>query len=162
MESRILIIDDYPEIHVDFRKILCEERFDNSPLDALERGVFGESTPARKQQRFRVDSAHQAHEGLARVCHAVQEGYPYVMAFVDVRMPPGLDGIEIIPRLRIADPNLSIVICTAYSDYTWEDIFDRIGSSDRIFILRKPFERIEILQLAHTLTQRGEARCLVS
>jgi hypothetical protein len=46
------------------------------------------------------------------------------------------------------------VICTAYSDYTWEEMFEKTGTSDRMFILKKPFERMEVLQLAHTLGER--------
>jgi DNA-binding NtrC family response regulator len=76
------------------------------------------------------------------------------MAFVDVRMPPGWDGIEVTPRLWVADPNLQIVICTAYSDYTWEEIFARVGTSDRMVILKKPFDPVEVLQLAHALTEK--------
>jgi len=76
------------------------------------------------------------------------------MAFLDVRMPPGWDGIEVAPRLWLADPDLQIVICTAYSDYTWEQMFAKLGASDRMFILQKPFDRMEVLQLAHSLTEK--------
>jgi DNA-binding NtrC family response regulator len=101
-----------------------------------------------------VDSAFQGEQGLARVYHAIHEGRPYSMAFVDVRMPPGLDGIEITPRLWVADPDLQIVICTAYSDYTWEEMFSRLGTSDRMVLLKKPFDSAEVLQLAHALTEK--------
>jgi DNA-binding NtrC family response regulator len=151
---RILVIDDNPEIHEDFRKILCDERYSSSQLEATEAVLFGESKVLGNQSEFEVDSAHQGEEGLARVYHAIQEGRPYAMAFVDVRMPPGWDGIEVTPKLWIADPDLQIVICTAYSDYSWEEVFAKIGASDRMFILKKPFERVEVLQLAHTLTEK--------
>jgi CheY-like chemotaxis protein len=149
---RVLVIDDNPAIHEDFRKILCEDRTSGSKLEVAEEVLFGESIAHRKQREFEVDSAFQSEQGLAKVYHALQEGRPYVLAFVDVRMPPGLDGIEVAPRLWVADPKLYIVICTAYSDYTWEEVFARIGSSNRMFILKKPFDRIEVLQLAHNLT----------
>jgi DNA-binding NtrC family response regulator len=91
---------------------------------------------------------------MAKVYHAIQEGRPYEVAFVDVRMPPGWDGIEVTPKLWVADPDLQIVICTAYSDYSWEEMFHRLGTSDRMYFLRKPFERAEVLQLAHSLTEK--------
>jgi DNA-binding NtrC family response regulator len=84
----------------------------------------------------------------------LQEGRPYEIAFVDVRMPPGWDGIEVAPRLWMADPDLQIVICTAYSDYTWEEMFAKVGATDRMFVLKKPFDRDEILQLAHSLSEK--------
>lgn len=158
-EYRVLVIDDNPDIHEDFRKLLCQERHANSPLEAMEDIIFGKPPETgNKQRRFRIDSAHQGHEGLAKLYHAIQEGQPYAMAFVDVRMPPGWDGIEVIPRLWVADPGLPVVICTAYSDYSWEEIFARLGNTDHLFILKKPFERIELLQMAHTLTERRRPR----
>jgi len=153
-QPRILVIDDNPAIHADFRKVLCEERFDTTTIDAAERALFGDVTDAEKQHNFEVNSAFQGHEGVAKVHHAIQEGHPYDIAFVDVRMPPGLDGIETIPRLWIADPKLQIVICTAYADYTWEEIFAKLGHSDQLYILKKPFDRAEVLQLAHSLAER--------
>jgi two-component system NtrC family sensor kinase len=157
MKPRILVIDDNPAIHEDFRKILCRNRGSSSQLDAMEAALFGTAAPLGQQSEFEIDSAYQAHEGLARVFHALQEGRPYDMAFVDVRMPPGWDGIEVTPKLWIADPDLHIVLCTAYSDYSWEEMFARIGASDRMYILRKPFDRMEVLQLAHTLTGRRQS-----
>ena len=153
-KHRILVIDDNPAIHEDFRKILCRDRGSSSQLEALEAALFDSPAPLGQQSEFEIDSAYQAHEGLARVFHANQEGRPYAMAFVDVRMPPGWDGIEVTPKLWVADPDLHIVLCTAYSDYSWEEMFARIGASDRMFILKKPFDRMEVLQLAHSLSER--------
>jgi CheY-like chemotaxis protein len=157
-KHRILVIDDNPAIHEDFRKILCNERGNSSELEATEAAFFGKTDELEGQSQFEVYSAHQGTEGLALVAHAEQNGEPFEIAFVDVRMPPGLDGIEITPRLWMADPNLQIVICTAYSDYTWEEIFAKIGASDKMFILMKPFDRMEVLQLAHTLIAKRQAR----
>lgn len=151
---RILVIDDNEEIHKDFRKILCVDRSRGSKLDAMEAVLFEETGFWGKQCRFEIDSAYQGTEGLARVHHALQEGKPYEMAFVDVRMPPGLDGIEVTPMLWKADPTLQIIICTAYSDYSWEQMFAKVGTSDRMYFLQKPFDRVEVLQLAHTLVEK--------
>jgi DNA-binding NtrC family response regulator len=157
-KHRILVIDDNPAIHEDFRKILCRDRTMSSKLEAQEAELFGTSAPLGDQSEFEIDSAFQGEAGLARVYHAIQEGRPYELAFVDVRMPPGWDGIQVTPKLWVADPYLPVVICTAYSDYSWEEMFARIGTSDRTFILKKPFDREEVLQLAHTLTARRRTR----
>jgi CheY-like chemotaxis protein len=157
-KHRILVIDDNPAIHEDFRKILCRDRTSSSKLEAQEAELFGSTHPLGGQSEFEIDSAFQGEAGLARVYHAIQEGRPYALAFVDVRMPPGWDGIQVTPKLWVADPYLPVVICTAYSDYSWEEMFARIGTSDRTFILKKPFDREEVLQLAHTLTARRRSR----
>jgi two-component system, NtrC family, sensor kinase len=151
-KDRILVIDDNPAIHEDFRKILCRDRMGSSELDAREAELFSRSPLLGEQSEFEIDSAYQGEAGLARVHHALQEGRPYALAFVDVRMPPGVNGVEITTRLWAADPDLPVVICTAYSDYSWEEMFARLGRSGRLFILKKPFDRDEVLQFAHTLT----------
>jgi diguanylate cyclase (GGDEF)-like protein/PAS domain S-box-containing protein len=76
------------------------------------------------------------------------------MAFVDMRMPPGWDGVETISKMWEADPDIQVVICTAYSDYSWEEIIKRLGNVDRLLILKKPFDTVEVCQLAYALTQK--------
>src|SRR5690349_24456963 len=101
-----------------------------------------------------LDSASQGQEALAMVERALAEGRPYAMAFVDGRMPPGWDGLETIVHLWKAYPELQVVICTAYSDYSWEQIIERVGPSDSLVILKKPFDAVEVLQLAHAMTKK--------
>ncbi|MDZ4400683.1 sensor histidine kinase [Hydrogenophaga sp.] len=78
------------------------------------------------------------------------------MAFVDMRMPPGWDGVETIERLWRIDPLVQIVICTAYSDYPWGEVLTRLDVQDRLLIVKKPFDMIEVSQLARTLTAKWE------
>jgi PAS domain S-box-containing protein len=148
---RILVIDDNAVIHDDFRKILSSRGHDDD-LESDEALLFGAVAVATPE--FDVDSAYQGQDGLAAVKHALSEDRPYALAFVDVRMPPGWDGVETIAQLRLADPHLQIVICTAYSDYSWKDIWLRLGHPDGLLILKKPFDNIEVIQLAHALTAK--------
>ena len=113
---RILIIDDNPAIHDDFRKILTPETAVADQLDKAAAAVFGAVSPAAAVPAFEIDSATQGTEGLDRVIQALAVGRPYSLAFVDVRMPPGWAGIETIKRLWEEDPALQVVICTAFSD----------------------------------------------
>ncbi|HAI14649.1 MAG TPA: hypothetical protein DCM28_23290 [Phycisphaerales bacterium] len=108
----------------------------------------------RPQISYQVDSAMQGRDGLSKVINALDEGKPYAVAFVDMRMPPGWDGVQTISRLWEKDPHLQVVICTAYSDYSWEQIIERLGMSDRMLILKKPFDPAEVAQLALALTQK--------
>ena len=85
----------------------------------------------------------------------MEQGRPYSVAFVDMRMPPGWDGIETIARLWQADPDLQIVICTAYSDYSWEEILRQLGNRNSLAVLKKPFDNIEVIQLCETLARNG-------
>ncbi|MCS7091268.1 MAG: response regulator [Verrucomicrobiota bacterium] len=155
---RILVVDDNPAIHADFRKILCGQvgTARSVELEAAEAALFGEPEESSLQVTFRVESAHQGQEALAMVERALQEGDPYQLAFVDVRMPPGWDGVETLEHLWQVAPDLQAVICTAHSDYAWDDFVRRLGQTDSLLILKKPFETIEVLQLAHALTRKWE------
>ena len=148
------MIDDNRAIHDDFRKILCSERSEKNALDSATELLFDEPKVSPGRPAFEIDSACQGQEGLAMVQKANQEGYPYAMAFVDVRMPPGWDGVETAIRIWKECPNLQIVICTAYSDYCWDEMAAKLGNSDRLVILKKPFDMVEVLQLASSLTEK--------
>jgi len=150
---RILIIDDNPAIHDDFRKILAAPG-EASDFQAVSDELFGPEDRSSTPAGFELESAFQGQEGLERVKQAVASARPYAMAFIDVRMPPGWDGIETTAKLWQAYPDLQVVICTAYSDYAWEDMIAKVGQSDRLVILKKPFDNVEVLQLANALTEK--------
>src|SRR5260221_13924165 len=157
--NRILVIDDNAEIHNDFRKILGAESAEAAALDGMEAALFDEDAPAvplpsQAEDGFEIDSAYQGQQGLEMVQGALAEGRPYAMAFVDVRMPPGWDGVETIAQIWRQYPDLQVVICTAYSDYSWTQIVKNLGATDSLLILKKPFDNIEVLQLAHALTKK--------
>ena len=155
--NRILVIDDNPAIHQDFRKVL-------SPIDSLLQGqleeeeaaLFGETHGNTRELTFQVDSAFQGQEGLEKVRAAFAAGKPYAVAFVDVRMPPGWDGVETITRIWAEFRDLQIVVCTAYSDYSWDEISKAIGNTDQVLVLKKPFDNIEVLQMAHALSKKWQ------
>ena len=150
---RILVIDDNVSIHEDFRKILVPPKSSDS-LDLARVALFGETPSLRPQEHYELESAHQGQEGVDLVQSAQREGRPYAMAFVDMRMPPGWDGLETVEHLWQVAPDLEIVICTAYADHPWEDVSRRIGNTDKLLILLKPFNSIEVVQLANSLTKK--------
>jgi diguanylate cyclase (GGDEF)-like protein len=83
------------------------------------------------------------------------------MAFVDMRMPPGWDGLETIEHLWAADPDVQVVICSAHTDYDWSEVVDRLQHSDKLLVLRKPAEPIEVLQCATALSRKWQNERLV-
>jgi predicted signal transduction protein with EAL and GGDEF domain len=153
---RILIVDDNRAIHEDFAKILGSGNVDRDGLDELEKELFGAQIEEVLEQRFELDSAYQGEEALQKVRDARDRKRPYALMFVDVRMPPGLDGIQTTARLLEQDPDVGIVICSAYSDHSWEEMTEAFGTTDRVLILKKPFDTVEVRQLAHALQRRWE------
>lgn len=157
INRRILIIDDNPAIHADYRKILLADTEEaTTRLAEMENALFGDPALGIPMPvtDFSLESAFQGEQGLAMLKDAIQQGKPFSLAFVDMRMPPGWDGLQTIQHLWKEDPNLQIVICTAYSDRSWTEICRTLGASDQLLILKKPFDSIEVLQCAHTLTEK--------
>ena len=152
--QRILVIDDSESIHKDFRTILGSTDADTSNLNGAKAAIFDEVSDSSEQIGFEVDSAFQGQEGLEKVRQALHEGRPYAMAFVDIRMPPGWDGVETIKRIWQEYPELQVVICTAYSDYDWNDLIAKLGQTEQLLILKKPFDNVEVYQLASALTEK--------
>ena len=157
LRHRVITIDDNEAIHADFRKILAGENDARDELLAVERALFGEEVaPRPARPMFEIDSALQGQEGAERVQRSLEEGRPYALAFVDMRMPPGWDGLETIERLWAIDPNVQVVICSAHSDYDWLEVIRRLNYSDKLLVIKKPFEAIEVLQCANALTRKWD------
>jgi len=154
--NRILVIDDNPEIHMDFKNILDNGKsiHHSSVLDALTFDILGKKTPADAVHTYHLDFANQGKQGLEKAQIAISAGTPYAIAFIDIRMPPGLNGIETIKQLWKIDSEIQTVIISAYSDYDWHEIINDLGESDRLLILKKPFENIEIKQMASSLCKK--------
>lgn len=154
--NRILIVDDNSSIHEDYQKIFSNREIRENPsLKKLSLELFGESEKINsKEVKFELDFVFQGKEALEKVKQSLEKKMPYSMAFMDVRMPPGWDGIETIKQIWNVDNRIQMVICTAYSDYSWVEILENFENSESLLILKKPFESMEVLQLAYSLTTR--------
>ncbi len=156
MVHRVLIIDDNPDIHKDFQTILLEGD-DSTELDALRVEVLGGNageSMLKSKSTYELDFATQGKEGNEKIKQALSENHPYKLVFVDMRMPPGWNGLETIEHIWKTDPNIQVVICTAYSDHSWEEITERLGKTENMLILKKPFDSAEVAQLASALTEK--------
>lgn len=156
--DRILIVDDNEDIHRLMRSILLPPReVRDDRLDELSAALFDESVPtvpregSRQPAAVSVDSAHQGDDAVRMVREAARSGAPYYLAFVDIRMPPGMDGVKTVKALWEEYPDLYVVICSAYSDYSWQALVEQIGYSPNLLILRKPFDPIEVRQIVASI-----------
>jgi CheY-like chemotaxis protein len=154
-KKRLLVIDDSEAIHLDFRRILSlEQRQPRADIDLLEEALFGAPLSRASTYdglEFELDSAFQGQEGLTRVREALEAGTPYSLIFLDYRMPPGWNGAETLRRLRQVAPSLRVVLCSAYSDYSWEAMVREFGDSLLLRELRKPFNGQDVRQLLLSL-----------
>ncbi|MEO6080035.1 MAG: EAL domain-containing protein [Steroidobacteraceae bacterium] len=155
LNRRILIIDDSEAIHADYHKVLelpagADECLEVEDLEDVLLGRAERTTAPT----FKVESAYQGEHGVAMAKAALLEGHPYAMAFVDMRMPPGWDGLRTIEELWAIDSHIQVVICSAHADYEWAEVVERLQHSDRLLVLRKPFEPIEVQQCASALCHK--------
>ena len=162
--NRILVVDDNEAIHEDFNKILATTAAAaDGKLDDMAASLFGEETPTGPRTEFELTHALQGQEALELTLKALSNDKPFALAFVDVRMPPGWNGIETVEKIWEHDQEIEIVLCTAYSDFSWEEIAGRLAHPERLLILRKPFDPLEVRQLAYGLTSkwflRRQAAC---
>lgn len=153
IKLRIMIIDDNVAIHQDFIKVLTSSTVSDD-LHSLDKVLFDDDEPEENNgsdfnyslPKFIFETASQGREGVEKISQALQQGEHYALAFVDIRMPPGWDGIETIKRMWEVDPDIQVVICTAYSDYSWEDTVKKLGMGDNFLILKKPFDLVAVRQ----------------
>lgn len=186
--NRILVVDDNEAIHQDIRIVLKDQRARRNRLQALEASVLSgdlspdakTSTPDKNQSdnkthtspshpgpdirpqksgpHYQIESAFQGEAAITMVAQAEKQGSQYDLIFVDIRMPPGIDGVETIKGIWAINPNIEIVICSAYSDYDWDDLVDALGSRHNLLILRKPFDPLTVKQIALSQTQKSKIR----
>jgi CheY-like chemotaxis protein len=136
LNRRVLITDDNRAVHEDFKQVL------------------GVSFPAGSPVDFQIECAPQGDEGLRIACEARQKGEPFAMAFVDLNMPPGWNGVETISRIWQEDPALQIVVCSGSRQGSWASVLERLGQPDQVLVLKKPFDPAEARQMALLLTHK--------
>ncbi len=151
--TRILIVDDNPAIRDDYQRILSPSDAGEDELSQVEAMLFDEMRQHQMRVRpnFRMAFASQGEEAETLCRAALEQGMPFAVAIVDVRMPPGIDGVETVKRIWKVQSDTQIVLCTAYADYSWREIVEQLGASHRLVVLKKPFDPIEVLQLCQAM-----------
>lgn len=157
-QKRILLADDNPDIHRDFQRIFQHEQANQQ--EKIAEALFGKSKrkPHFQETDFKLDVVFQGQEALKYVKQSIAENKPYALAFIDIRMPPGDDGVQTIKKIWELDSNIQVVICTAYSDYSWDEMQRELSNSDSFLILKKPFDIVEVRQLVFSLTKKWELK----
>jgi CheY-like chemotaxis protein len=151
---RVLVVDDDPAILRVWRRVL-EPRSSHTALEVPEKRLLGAAPPsASPEAGLIIDTALQGVEGYQKVVSALAEGRPYTFALVDMRMPPGWDGLETILRMLEKDPRLEVGVCSAFSDITRDEVTQRVGRTNMLWI-RKPFDLDTARELTRKLGEQG-------
>ena len=153
---KVLVIDDNEKIYDDFNKVLVSTSENNPQLDQLVFNLFGESKTNSLNIQYKVDFAINGQLGLDLVKKALDEKHPYLISFIDMRMPNGWNGLKTIQEIWKVQENLNVVLCTAHSDISWDEIHNSLPTNDRFLILKKPFDTYEVKQIAITFVRRNQ------
>lgn len=161
--ARILLVDDDESIHEDIESVLSINKYrSDTELRQMEDELFGASAMTEpgilSETFYEIDHAYQGLDAVRMVNDAHDAGDPYSLVFMDVRMPPGMDGIETIQKIWENHPYTEMVICTAFTDYSWDQIVVNLGSTDNLLFLKKPFDITAFKQTALTLTTKWNLR----
>ncbi len=154
---RILIADDEPHVRRSFEKVLKRHENRNElhgELLELEKTLFNEADKPEESFSYEITLCDQGEQAVHEVENALREDRPYAIAFLDVRMPPGIDGVETGEQIRAMDPDIEIVIVTAYSDTDVDEITRRIPPLDKLLFILKPFHPIEVIQFTAALATK--------
>jgi signal transduction histidine kinase len=156
---RILIADDEPSILNAYSSVLLADakaKQGDAGLDDLEAELFGDSQQ-QAAQAYELQLCQQGQQAVAAVKAAAAEGRPFSVAFLDVRMPPGINGVETAKEIRSIDPGLNIVFVTGYSDTDPRDMARIVPPVERLFYVAKPFQPLELQQFASALSNKWRA-----
>ncbi|NQV86638.1 MAG: response regulator, partial [Woeseiaceae bacterium] len=152
--NRILVVDDDMLLVSEYLHCLgegFEPDFATTTLTDLEKVLFGDDTDERGAAKFEVHTRNQGLAAVEAVAAAVEAGQPYSIVFIDIRMPPGMDGIEAAKKIRMLDPNVNIVVVTGSVTPAPESLGKQIPPADKVFFFQKPFHALECRQLAAAL-----------
>ena len=157
INRRILVVDDNRSIHDDFRQILgAQSHVTSSEISAANSALFGDALPVNVLPSFELECVEDGMAGLTLVRRAREEHHPFAVVFIDMCLGSGWSGRETLEELWKVDPSLQCVICTAYSALPWDQLLCGLPHSDQLLILRKPFEPIEVQQIAIALTHKWD------
>jgi len=154
LANRVLVVDDDDQLINEYVRCLGEDfepDFATTTITDLEKVLFGEKTDKRSVAKYDVHSRNQGEAGVEAVKAAIEAGCPYAIVFLDVNMPPGIDGIETAKQIRALDPNISIVVVTGSISPVPEKLEKVIPPADKLFFFQKPFHATECRQLAAAL-----------
>jgi len=158
--NRVLVVDDDAQLIGEYVRCLGED-FEpdaaTATLGDLEKVLFGEETDDKGAARFEVHSRNQGEAAVEAVKAAIDAGEPYSIAFIDIRMPPGQDGIASAKQIRELDPNVNIVIVTGSLNVDPDNLGKEIPPADKVFFFKKPFLGAECRQLAAALCGKWHA-----
>ena len=154
LNTRVLVVDDQAEIHSDFQEILSKPDSKIASDDLADAFLPVDSENSKLIPTFELTHASSGKEAYQMVKAAKEAGSPFAVAYIDIRMPPGMDGIETIRRIREFEKNLEIVIMTAYTDKPLHEIVMNMELLHKLLYIRKPVAREEIQQITLSLVEK--------
>lgn len=159
-EKRILIVDDNRDFREQLSLHLLNSFKRNETTSLVERVKATLHASAQVDERdftpepYVIHTASQGEQAYEMVQEALRQGKPYALIFLDIRMPPGWDGVITLEHIWKIDKKVQVVLCSAHSIYSWKEVVERFGKKDNLLILKKPFDTTVVSQIALALTEK--------
>ncbi|HZJ55789.1 MAG TPA: hypothetical protein VFD38_16730 [Myxococcaceae bacterium] len=150
MNSRIVLLGTEQDFFLQLLEMLVPGGAKDHALEAEERG---EPSPPPEAAPFEVWFAYRGTDGLDEIRRLRRIGaYPAVV-MIDLGDDPD-DALEIAGRLLVDDPRLQVVLVSPNADEVWDVAAEALGHRDQVVVLKRPFDGVEVRELAHVLVQR--------
>ena len=151
--TRVLVVDDQDDIHMDFEEMLASAA-GGLLTDELASAFDDQAREDAPIVDFELHHAMNGEKAIEAVQRACADGEPLAVAFIDIQMPPGMDGVEAARRIRRIDRDLEIVLMTAHTGKRLKEIVRDMESLHKLLYIRKPFAREELQQIAMSLVAK--------
>jgi len=163
MQARILVVDDDMGVIAAYRCALVESSSTSwreaDDMEGLGEELFGDAgAPVTEPAPWRVDFVQQGEDAFEAVCEALMQSDPYTLVFMDIRMPPGIDGCEAARRIRQVDANVKIIFVTGYSDYSEEELVEAAGPRELTSFMQKPVWPEQLRSVARSACAEAGSR----
>ena len=152
---RVLIVDDEDGIHSDFKDML-NPNHRRALTDQFAETLLDENSENNTSflPNFELLHATSGEEACDIICATKASNRPIAVAYIDIRMPPGIDGVEAIRRIRQIEKDIELVIMTAYTDKPLPEIVRDMELLHKLLYIRKPFAPEEVQQITLSLVEK--------
>jgi CheY-like chemotaxis protein len=153
---KVLVADDDEHILDCYREAFGDDdqTSQTQALKALAIELFDTTNDLEEQPKFQIVACNQGDDAIKVAETARKDGEPFDVVILDVRMPPGIDGVEAGSQIRKLDPDVEIIFVTGYSDVPFEELQRRVPPPMHLHYFNKP---LSFTQLAEDVVSMVKA-----
>ena len=152
---KVLVADDDERVIECYREAFgsVEPTQHMRALNALAAELIDTTGDLESTPKFEVVTCNQGADAIEAAATACDAGEPFDVVILDVRMPPGIDGVEAGSQIRKHDPDVEIVFVSGYSDVPFEELQRRVPPPMHLHYFHKPLSFAQLAEDVVTMVQ---------